>query len=255
VAHAPEPVRLRSDVAGVVLVAGTFDTKGAELGYIRDRLRAGGVAVQTVDLSTSGKPSAAHVPPHHVAGFHPGGTGAVFTGDRGRSVKAMAEAFAIWIEQHPGIGGIISAAGSGGTTLATPAMQKLPIGVPKIMVSTVASGDVGACFGPADIITIYSVADVQGLNSITRWVLGNAAAAMAGMVAAAREAEPLAATERPALGLTMFGVTTPGRAADHRPAGGSLPMPSTPPVPAVAPWRSSPTAASSPRRWISPPPK
>ena len=87
----------------------------------------------------------------------------------------MAEAFARWIEREPGIGGIISAGGSGGTTLATAGMRALPVGIPKVMVSTVAAGDVGMYVGGADIMMVHSVADVQGLNSITEQVLGNAA--------------------------------------------------------------------------------
>ncbi|MGO4834176.1 Tm-1-like ATP-binding domain-containing protein, partial [Rhizobiaceae sp. 2RAB30] len=116
------------------------------------------------------------------------------------------------IEREPRIGGIISAGGSGGTTLATAGMRALPVGIPKIMVSTVAAGDVAKYVGPADIMMFHSVADVQGLNSITEQVLGNAAHAMAGMVAQLPDAEAWEAKRklaRPALGITMFGVTTP----------------------------------------------
>ncbi len=196
----------RAEVAGAVLVAGTFDTKGAELRFLADRLRAQGVSARLVDLSTSGAPSSAHVPPHHLAAYHPQGASAVFTGDRGASVAAMAVAFERWIEGHPGIGGIVSAGGSGGTALVTPAMRRLAVGVPKVMVSTVASGDVARYVGASDIMMMYSVADVQGLNRITRRVLGNAADAMAGMVK--RRREEAEAGQRPAIGLTMFGVTT-----------------------------------------------
>ncbi len=196
----------RETTAGAVLVAGTFDTKGAELGYLRDRLRARGVPVRTVDLSTTERTSSAHVPPHHVAAHHPSGAGAVFTGDRGAAVAAMAEAFTAWLQAHGEIAGIISAAGSGGTALVTPAMQALPVGVPKVMISTVASGDVAPYVGASDILMMYSVADVQGLNRISRAVLGNGAEAMAGMV---REREATAEPPSlPAVGLTMFGVTT-----------------------------------------------
>jgi uncharacterized protein (UPF0261 family) len=123
----------------------------------------------------------------------------------------MAEAFGRWIERERGIGGIISAGGSGGTSLATSGMRRLPLGVPKIMVSTVASGEVGRYVGAADILMMHSVADVQGLNLITEQVLGNAANALAGMIsglptAEAREARRKLA--RPAVGVTMFGVTT-----------------------------------------------
>ena len=194
------------------IVAGTFDTKGRELNFIRDRLKALGIATRTVDLSTSGKPSTANVTPLQVASMHPHGTSAVFSDDRGRSVAAMAEAFARWIAREPRVGGIIAAGGSGGTTLATAGMRALPVGIPKVMVSTVASGDVRTYVGASDVVMFHSVADVQGLNSIMERVLGNAAHALAGMIAQmpTREAyEAKRKLARPALGITMFGVTTP----------------------------------------------
>ena len=199
-------------IGRTVLVAGAFDTKGRELRFMADRLKALGIPVRTVDLSTSGKPVRADVPASMVASMHPRGIGQVISGDRGGSVTAMAEAFAIWIGRERGIGGVLSAGGSGGTSIATAGMRALPVGVPKVMVSTVASGDVGAYVGAADILMFHSVADVQGLNAITELVLGNAAHAMAGMVAqlpSAEEREAKRRLARPALGLTMFGVTTP----------------------------------------------
>ena len=199
----------------VVIVAGTLDTKGEELRFIRDLLKQAGLRTRLVDLSTSGKHSAADVAPLEVALHHPRGSAGVFTGDRGASVAAMAEAFESWIARQSGIAGIISAGGSGATALATPAMRRLPVGVPKIMISTVASGEVSRYVGPADIMMMYSVTDVQGLNAISRQILSNGAQAMAGMVQA-RRAAPRAARGRrdarpelPAIGLTMFGVTTP----------------------------------------------
>ena len=192
---------------GTVYVAGTFDTKGAELGFVRDRLIALGVSVKTVDLSTSGKASSADVPPHIVAASHPRGSADVFTGDRGKSVGAMAEAFETWLVRQRDIGGIIAAGGSGGTALATPAMQALPVGIPKVMISTVASGEVGRYVGAADIMMMYSVTDVQGLNRISRTVLANGASAIAGMLAERRKPEA-ERDDKPCLGLTMFGVTT-----------------------------------------------
>ena len=199
-------------IGRTVLVAGTFDTKGKELRFIADRLKALGLPVRTVDLSTSGKPTSADVPAMQVAGMHARGSSAVFTNDRGGSVSAMADAFARWIEREPRIGGVISAGGSGGTTLATAGMRVLPVGIPKLMVSTVAAGDVAKYVGGADIMMFHSVADVQGLNSITEQVLSNAAHAMAGMVAQLPNAEAWEAKRklaRPAVGITMFGVTTP----------------------------------------------
>ena len=197
----------------VVLVAGTLDTKGVELRYVRDLLKADGVAVRMVDLSTSGKHSGAEIPPHQIAAYHPRGAAGVFTNDRGTSVAGMTLAFERWIKRQSGIAGIISAGGSGGTAIVSPAMRSLPVGVPKLMISTVASGDVQMYVGPADIMMMHSVADVQGLNSITRQVLGNGAHAMAGMVNARKAGVPGSTAETgnelPAIGLTMFGVTTP----------------------------------------------
>ncbi|HEY5828888.1 MAG TPA: ABC transporter permease [Hyphomicrobiaceae bacterium] len=197
----------------VVVVAGTLDTKGDELRLIRDILKEAGLRTRLVDLSTSGKPSGADVPPIEVALHHPRGASGLFTGDRGTSVAAMAQAFEAWIKRQTGVAGIISAGGSGGTAMAAPAMRSLPIGVPKVLISTVASGNVQAYVGPSDIMMMYSVTDVQGLNSISRQVLANGAQAMAGMVrqrlAEARTAaQRHAAADLPAVGLTMFGVTT-----------------------------------------------
>jgi uncharacterized protein (UPF0261 family)/ABC-type branched-subunit amino acid transport system ATPase component len=199
-------------IGRTVLVAGTFDTKAKELRFVADRLKSLGVPVRTIDLSTSGKPAGVDVPALQVASMHPRGSTAVFTDDRGGSVAAMAEAFARWIEREPRIGGVISAGGSGGTTLATAGMRVLPVGIPKLMVSTIAAGDVAQYVGGADIMMFHSVADVQGLNSITEAVLGNAAHAMAGMVAQLPSGEVWEAKRklsRPAVGITMFGVTTP----------------------------------------------
>jgi uncharacterized protein (UPF0261 family)/ABC-type branched-subunit amino acid transport system ATPase component len=194
------------------LVVGTFDTKGRELKFIRDTLRDLGIRTRTVDLSTSGKPSSADVTPQEVASAHPRGAGSVFTGDRGASVQAMAAAFERWIVRQRDVGGVISAGGSGGTSLATAGMRRLPLAIPKVMISTVASGDVGRYVGPADIMMMHSVADVQGLNSITEQILRNGANALAGMIARMPNAAERAASvarAKPALGITMFGVTTP----------------------------------------------
>jgi uncharacterized protein (UPF0261 family)/ABC-type branched-subunit amino acid transport system ATPase component len=192
--------------ARAAYVAGTFDTKGRELVFIRQCLEKRGLRVVTVDLSTSGKPSTANVHPREVARHHPDGEAAVFTGDRGRAVTGMATAFEHFVRSRRDLGGLISAGGSGGTTLATQAMRALPVGLPKVMVSTMASGDTRPYVGPSDICMMYSVTDVQGINRISEQVLANAAHALAGMIAH----PPAASTEtRPALGLTMFGVTTP----------------------------------------------
>jgi uncharacterized protein (UPF0261 family)/ABC-type branched-subunit amino acid transport system ATPase component len=187
-------------------VAGTFDTKGRELAYLRQCLEKLGLRVVTVDLATSGKPSPASVHPREVARHHPQGESAVFSGDRGSAVTAMATAFEHYLLTRRDVGGIVSAGGSGGTSLATPAMRALPIGVPKVMVSTMASGDTRPYVGPSDICMMYSVTDVQGINRISEKVLANAAHALAGMIAHPPSIER---TTKPAIGLTMFGVTTP----------------------------------------------
>ena len=198
-----------------VIVAGTLDTKGDELRFIRDQIAGAGVRVLLVDLSTSGGPSPADVPPHHVAAYYRGGPNAVFTGDRGAAITAMAEAFEAWIKRHEPVGGLISAGGSGGSSLVAPAMRALPIGVPKVLISSVASGNVAPYVGPSDIMMLYSVTDVAGLNSVSRQVLANGAAAIVGMVRARaanveRERRPTTRSGgKPAIGLTMFGVTTP----------------------------------------------
>ncbi len=192
----------------VVLVAGTLDTKGDELRYMRDLIRAAGLPVRMVDLSTTGGHSGAEIPAHQVAVFHPRGAAGVFTGDRGQSVAGMTEAFRRWMVRQSGIAGVLSAGGSGGTAIVAPAMRALPVGVPKLIVSTVASGEVSKYVGPSDIMMLPSVADVQGLNAITEEVLANAAQAMIGMVTARQAAKPRTSA-KPAIGLTMFGVTTP----------------------------------------------
>ncbi|WP_218668949.1 Tm-1-like ATP-binding domain-containing protein [Variovorax sp. KK3] len=187
-------------------VAGTFDTKGRELFFLRQCLERLGLRVVTVDLSTSGKTSPASVHPREVARHHPQGESAVFSNDRGSATTAMAQAFESFLRTRRDLGGLISAGGSGGTSMATQGMRALPIGMPKVMVSTMASGDTRPYVGPSDICMMYSVTDVQGIHRISEQVLANAANALAGMIA-----HPPATSEvrKPALGLTMFGVTTP----------------------------------------------
>ena len=148
------------------------------------------------------------VHPREVARHHPRGERAVFTGDRGSAVSEMAVAFEHFVLGRRDLGGIISAGGSGGTALATPAMRRLPIGVPKVMVSSVASGDVKPYVGPSDLCMMYSVTDVAGINRISERVLANAAHALAGMIAYTR-VSGAPSDSKPAIGLTMFGVTTP----------------------------------------------
>ena len=203
----------RSHGPPAVLVVGTLDTKGEELRFIRAILGASGLRARLVDVSTSGRPSSCDVSAQEIALNHPRGGSAVFGQDRGASVTAMAEAFANWLRRQSDVVGVISAGGSGGASLVAPGMRALPIGVPKLIISSVASGNVAPYVGPADITMMYSVTDVQGLNSISRQVLANGANALAGMVKArldGRTAPPHESSpDLPAVGLTMFGVTTP----------------------------------------------
>ena len=195
-----------SSVRRAAYIAGTFDTKGRELFFLKQCIEKLGLRTVTVDLSTSGATSTANIHPREVARHHPQGERAVFTGDRGSSVSNMAIAFEHFVRSRRDLGGVVSAGGSGGTALATPAMRALPVGVPKVMVSSVASGDVRPYVGPSDICMMYSVTDVSGINRISEQVLANAAHALAGMIAYARTA---VSETKPAIGLTMFGVTTP----------------------------------------------
>jgi uncharacterized protein (UPF0261 family) len=179
-------------------VVGTFDTKGRELTYVAELARAAGARVVTVDVSTTGSAAGPDVTAAEVAAHHPDGADAVFTGDRGSAVAAMAVAFERYLTSRGDVGAVLGLGGSGGTALVTPALRALPVGVGKIMVSTVASGNVAPYVGASDIAMLYSVTDVAGLNRISRRVLGNAAHALAGIVT---HAVP-DAQDRPAVGLT-----------------------------------------------------
>lgn len=200
---------------GRVWVAATLDTKGEEAEYVCGLLETAGLSVALADLSTSGNaltpvpssaPNRARMSPASIAACHPQGQSAVFTGDRGTAIAMMAEAFERFVKARDDIGAMLGIGGSGGTALITRAMRALPIGVPKVMISTMASGNVAGYVGACDITMVYSVTDMAGMNRISRRVLGNAAHAVAGMVL---NALPQQHQERPALGLTMFGVTTP----------------------------------------------
>lgn len=192
-------------------VVGTFDTKADELHYLARLLRAAGVPVVTVDISTRPLPGAgADISAHEVATHHPLGVAAVFdTGDRGRSVIAMSEALCALVQQAllaGRISSMIGAGGSGGTSMIAPAMRLLPIGWPKLLISTMASGNMAPFVDIADLTTVYPVTDIAGLNRLSRTILANAAHALAGMVL---HPVPLVENETPSIGLSMFGVTTP----------------------------------------------
>jgi uncharacterized protein (UPF0261 family) len=191
---------------GAAYVVGTFDTKAEELRYVAELLRAAGVHSVTVDVGTTTPAADADISAVKVAGFHPGGADTVLkAGDRGAAVTAMSEALVRFISQQKDIGGIIGLGGSGGTAIIAPAMRALPIGVPKLMVSTVAAGDVGPYVGVHDIAMMFPVTDIAGLNRLSRVILGNAAHALAGMMT---RSVPADSGAKPALGFSMFGVTT-----------------------------------------------
>ncbi|MCW6569044.1 Tm-1-like ATP-binding domain-containing protein [Yersinia ruckeri] len=192
-----------------IYIATTTDTKGEELMYVSDLIKAVGLKTVTVDLSTQSEHRYSHtdISATTVASYHPDGRQAVFCGDRGMAISAMALAFERFMAQCDDVAALLGLGGSGGTALITPAMQNLPIGVPKLMVSTMASGDVSAYIGASDISMMYSVTDIAGLNRISRRVLSNAAHQIAGAVYFAKE--QVTDNGKPAVGLTMFGVTTP----------------------------------------------
>jgi uncharacterized protein (UPF0261 family) len=194
-----------------VVLVGTLDTKGNEYAYLRDRLHLHGVNTLLVDVGTLEPPltepdldrrevaAAAGVDIDELAAAR----------DRGRAVGAMADAAAVIVRRLYEEGrcdGVLAAGGSGNTAIATRAMRALPVGVPKLMVSTMAAGDTRDYVGAGDLTMMASVTDVAGINSISGRILANAAAAIAGMVGA----PPLELGEqRPLIGATMFGVTTP----------------------------------------------
>lgn len=189
-----------------VYVIGTLDTKGEELSYARACIRATGVSAVLVDVGTRAVSAGADIPATEVAAHHPDGADAVLkAGDRGAAVKAMGTALARFLAGRDDIAGVLGLGGTGNTALVTQGMRALPIGLPKLMVSTVASGNTAPYVGPNDITMMYSVVDIAGLNPISRRIIENAANAVVGM---AQHRRPDAQSDRPSVGLTMFGVTT-----------------------------------------------
>ena len=187
-----------------VLLIGTLDTKGAELAFMRERLLAAGVEVILADVGTHGPPQ---VDPDIAREQIVDDVGS-FT-DRGAATTAMAEgaaALAARLYAEGRVDGVLGAGGSGNTAIATAAMRALPVGVPKLMVSTMSAGDTRVYVGGTDVTLMASVTDVAGLNTISAQILANAAAAMAGMVSAPKVE---LGDGRPLVGATMFGVTTP----------------------------------------------
>jgi uncharacterized protein (UPF0261 family) len=189
-----------------VYVIGTCDTKGDELRFACACIARGGAKPVLVDVSTAKPDPDADVTAETVALCHPGGKGAVLgLTDRGQAVSAMGEALKHYLLARKDLGAVLGLGGSGNTAIVTEAMRALPVGLPKIMVSTLASGNVAGFVGPTDIMMMHAVTDIAGLNAISRTVIGNAAHAAAGMVATR---VPKARKAKPTVGYTMFGVTT-----------------------------------------------
>ncbi|SEF78026.1 Uncharacterized protein, UPF0261 family [Nonomuraea solani] len=194
-----------------VLLLGTFDTKGDEYTYVRDLL---GHEVVLLDAGVMGVPGlAADIGPAAVAAA--GGTSLEelrSAGDRGAALQVMAAgaaAIARDLYERGRLSGVLALGGSGGSSIAAAVMRVLPVGLPKLLVSTMASGDVSAYVGQSDVTLMYSVVDVAGINSISRQILANAAAAIDGMATAYETRQGAPAGERPLVAATMFGVTTP----------------------------------------------
>jgi uncharacterized protein (UPF0261 family) len=198
-----------------VALLGTFDTKQVEYSWLRERLREAGCDVLGVDVGTfSDGAGLADVTAAEVAAA----AGADLEelrarDDRGAAMEAMgagAAAVVTSLYQEGRLDGVLAVGGSGGSSVAGRAMRALPVGVPKLLVSTMASGDVRPYVGDVDVTLMYSVVDVSGVNSVSRLVLGNAAAAIAGMAAAhGRRRSEQAPGDKPVVAATMFGLTTP----------------------------------------------
>ncbi|MGH2533020.1 MAG: Tm-1-like ATP-binding domain-containing protein [Thermomicrobiales bacterium] len=196
-----------------VVLLGTLDTKGDEYAFLRDQVRADGCDVLLIDAGVLGRP---RTPPdvtrEEVATAAGADLGKIAAAnDRGAAVATMAwGATEIVTQLHRDgkLHGILALGGSGGSSLATKAMRALPVGVPKLMVSTVASGNTRPYVGTSDVTMMYSVVDIAGINRVSARILGNAAAAIAGM-AKAYAAAPTEASGKPLITATMFGVTTP----------------------------------------------
>lgn len=194
-----------------VIIMGTLDTKGLELKYVKDILEKAGVETLTINVGILGEPY--YVPEissrevAQAAGLDL--KTLIERKDRGEAIEGMMLGAAKLVEEMGTLGeisGIISLGGSAGTTIGTYAMQKLAVGIPKLMVSTLASGDTRPYVGEKDITMMYSVVDISGLNSLSAKILGNAANALAGMV---KGEIPAKSEAKPLVAASMFGVTTP----------------------------------------------
>jgi len=198
-----------------VALIGTLDTKEAEYAFMADRIRELEVDVLLVDAGILGQPGVApDIAREDVATAGGGALASLLAADdRGAAVEAMARgaaAIALSLFNDGRLDGVAALGGSCGTAIATAAMRALPVGVPKLMVSTMASGDTRPYVGASDVTMMYSVVDVAGVNQISAEILTNAAGAIAGMV---RSTTPRLDVARPLVGASMFGVTTEGVAA------------------------------------------
>lgn len=194
-----------------VYILATLDTKGVEAAFVRDQLTTLQVPAKIVDTGCIGAPAVpADISREEV--FRLAGTSLAALrerNDRGEAVKAAAAgATSLLRDLHARgeVGGVLGLGGSAGTIIGTSAMRALPIGVPKVMVSTLASGTVRQFVGDKDIMMVNSIVDILGLNRISRPILANAARAIAGMTAL--PSGPAHAADKPLVALTMFGVTT-----------------------------------------------
>ena len=193
-----------------VVIIGALDTKGAEFAFVKGLIEAEGVEVLVVDFGTMGEPAFAPDVTRAEVAAAAGGDIAHFAGGehKDEAMQTMANGLAVIVRglyDQGRLGGILGMGGTGGTSIATTGMRTLPVGVPKVMVSTVAGGDVSAYAGTRDITFIPSIVDVAGINSISRAIYANAAGAIAGMV---RLERPPAGEERPLVTASMFGNTT-----------------------------------------------
>ncbi len=194
-----------------VVILGTLDTKGAEFKFVKDIIESQGVATVVVDAGVLGTPRFQPDISNNIVA-EAGGTALaelITANDRGLAIDVMMKGSAKIIselERQGLVAGIISLGGTAGTTIGTHAMQALSVGIPKLMVSTVASGDTRPYVGTKDITMMYSVVDISGINTLSSKILANAAYAIAGM---AKGTTPVLDQEKILLAATMFGVTTP----------------------------------------------
>ncbi|HLF02236.1 MAG TPA: Tm-1-like ATP-binding domain-containing protein, partial [Anaerolineales bacterium] len=193
-----------------ILLIGTFDTKGAEFAYVRDLINARGHRALMIDAGVGGEPGL--IPDVSASQVAEAGGGSLTAlregGDRGAALDVMIKGaikVALQLQADGQCDGVLGLGGSGGTAVATAVMRELPVGLPKVMVSTLASGDTRPYVGVKDITLMYSVVDIAGLNRLSRRILANAAGAVCGMA----EQDLPAAEDKPLLAATMFGVTTP----------------------------------------------